>query len=99
MPINLTPQAKARLIIEMADEYEKIGEALAEIDKRKAFKIVSLRAENVCKSYADAERTFDITDDGQKSISYKAKLKALEKLMSAYKSELRVDEMAARNQS
>jgi len=73
---------------EAVNDYNKSLKELANIKKRKAFKIIELRAGSV-KSYADAERVWETTDDGQKEIELSFKCKGLEKVISQINIELR----------
>lgn len=59
---------------------------LAEIKKRKAFKIIELMAEHGTKSKAEAY--FEITDDGQEELALTYEARGLLELMRSVKTEI-----------
>lgn len=71
------------------DDFNKNMIELASLKKKKAIDIINFRSEKWCKSYADAERQWEITDNGQKEIELIYYSKGLEKIISGINAELR----------
>lgn len=86
--MEISPQTLAIRRRQLATEYKKNMEELAEIQKRKAFKIIELMAEH--KTVSKAELYWDTTDDGQREIELTMISRGLLELMRSVKSELEV---------
>jgi 2-keto-3-deoxy-6-phosphogluconate aldolase len=83
-----TPQNLAIRRRELAMDYKKNMEELADIRKRKAIDIIKLMAEH--KTVSKAELYYQATEDGQKEIELTMHSKGLLELMRAVKSELEI---------
>ncbi len=94
----IKPMVLADELLEMAKEYENIGNKLVAIKVKKATEIIYIRAKEDMKSDAMAERVWTSTPDGLKELEYVFRLKSLEKLMSAIKAKLRILEHESFNQ-
>jgi len=82
----------------LAQEYRRDLEELAEIQKRKAFKIIELRAEKDIKSDKQAERLFATTEDGQRELELHFKAKGMIELIRCLKTEIDIKNSEAFNQ-
>lgn len=83
---EIQPQELAIKRRKLSLEYREKMTELAEIQKRKAFKIIELMAEH--KTVSKAELYWDITDDGQKEIELSMYLRGLLELIRALKTEI-----------
>lgn len=83
---EIQPQELAIKRRKLSLEYREKMTELAEIQKRKAFKIIELMAEH--KTVSKAELYWDITDDGQKEIELTMYLRGLLELIRALKTEI-----------
>lgn len=82
----LTPALTDNYRKMLAGWYSNYSQELAEIDKRRAF--VWLEIRKTVKSTKEADILYDQTEDGQRRIELKYKLKALEKNISALRDRL-----------
>ena len=94
--MDKTPRELAEQNLTLADEYGKIAERLADLVGLKAEWWKSFREDY--KSDASAERSWDLTKEGQEMTLLKMKLKSKEKRMSANKTMIRVAENESYNQ-
>ena len=85
---EISPQQLAIRRRELSVEYKENMKELAEIQKRKAFKIIELMAEH--KTVSKAELYWNTTEDGQREIELVMISRGLLELMRAVKSELEV---------
>jgi len=83
---DYTPEKLAIRRRELAIEYKEKMSELAEIKKKKAFKIIELMAEHGTKS--KAEVYFEVTDEGQKELEITYYSKGLLELMRSIKTEV-----------
>lgn len=81
---------------ELAMDYNKNMKELAEIKKRKAFKIIELLDKH--KTVAKAELYYSTTEDGQREIELMMTSKGLLELMRAVKTEVDMKSAEARGQ-
>jgi len=86
---------KRRQIIQ---EYNEKLKELAEIKKRKAFKIIEIMAQPNIKSQKHAELVWETTEDGQKEITMVYHTKGLLELARSVKTEVDVKNGEAYNQ-
>lgn len=73
---------------EMAELYAETGIRVAILKAEKAEFVLEKRASGEARSYADAERMFDITEWGKELIMKEYQLRGYEKLLSAIKTKL-----------
>jgi len=90
-----TPHELAEERLDIAYEYAKLGERLAELKTLKALWWQSFRGDY--KSDASAERAWDLTIEGQEMETVRLKMKAKEIKSSAIKTMLQVMSDEARN--
>lgn len=86
---------KRRQIIQ---EYNLKMKEIAEIKKRKAFKIIEIMAQPEIKSQKHAELIWDSTPDGQKEIELSFCVKGLIELARSVKTEIEVKHGEVYNQ-
>lgn len=85
-------KTNAQLILEYreaTDNYNDNMIKLADLKKKHAIEIIRLRSQDGCKSYADAERQWEATPEGQKEIELLFYSKGLEKIISGINAELK----------
>ena len=90
-----SPPQLAEHLLGLASDYSRLSDELAEVLTAKPMKWIELRA--VASSDTQAERAWSATEDGVKEVVLRLKVKALEKVMSAIKTRLRVLEGEANN--
>ena len=90
-----TPRQYAQGVVAMSDEFAKYSGEYANMIKSRARFFKDNRSSY--KSDTATQRSFELTDDGVKMEVVKAKLKSLEKLMSAYKTMIRLAETESFN--
>jgi len=93
---NVPPPQLAEYLIYLAGEYSYWTDEYAQLLVEKPAIWNELR--KGLGSDKAAERAYDATERGAKEIKLRMRLKALEKLMSAIKTSLRVKEVESRNQ-
>lgn len=96
--MTIDPQKLATRRRELSQEYKKDMEELGDIIKKKAFKLIELRAIEEVKSDKQAERLWAVTEDGQREITLLFKTRGLLELMRAVKSEIDIMQAEAYNQ-
>ena len=93
--IDKTPQELAEARIHMAEEYSRFSGEYAKLIQARANFFKEQRIN--FKSDTATQRAFELTDDGVKMEVIKAKLKSIEKTLSAYKTMLELKTNEARN--
>ena len=83
--------------VNLANEYAKMTEELADILTVKAVKWSVFRADPECKSDTSAERKWDKTPEGLREMRLKLTMKAMEKQLSSMGTMLRAMEMEWKN--
>jgi len=91
----MNPVELSEKLVLMAHEYSERSDELADILVLKPAKWLHMRSQE--KSATDTDRLWDATEDGMKETRIKLKMKSLEKLMSAIRTRLRIQEVEARN--
>ena len=86
MTEQISPQILATRRRMLSQEYQNDLKELGEIQKKKAFKIIELRA--TVSSDKQAERLWAVTDDGQKELELIYKSKGLIELIRCAKTEI-----------
>lgn len=94
--MSVDPQALATRRRQLASEYKKMMQELADIKKRKAFEMIKLIGEH--KTASKAELYYAITPDGQKEIELLMASKGLLELMRAAKTEIDIMNAESYNQ-
>lgn len=91
----MTPHELGEKKLELSAEYERLSELLSELDKKRPFQWVEVR--KTCKSVKEADMLYDMSEDGQATITIKSRLQAIEKRVSAISSMLYILNNEARN--
>jgi len=91
----LTPKLTSDYRLLLAAWYEKYSEELGEIEKRYPYDWTKIRED--CKSVKESDMRYNQTDDGQRRIVLKFKLKSIEKMIGALKDRMKRLEMESFN--
>lgn len=91
------PTEYSEMRMTLAGEYAFWAGQYEDILKRKPNVWLAIRRNPECKSDARADREYELTEDGMNEIVIRLKLKTVEKLMSAIKTQLEVMSNEARN--
>ena len=93
----ITPGELSEIVMELGGWYGLYASYLDEIFKKKPKAWLEIRAQEGVKSDAKADRLWELTEDGQKELLYRLRLKTIEKISSSIKSRLRVMSEEMRN--
>lgn len=82
------PRDYTQELMDMAEEYSKSGNELAQIQVSKSSAILFLKAK--CKTMREAELQWQCTPEGKKELELVYKLRGLKELMQALKTKIRI---------
>jgi len=93
---KLTPGKLSELRMKLAGAYQFIASRLDDILMTKPQEWLYLRDQS--KSVAEADRKWELTDNGKLEVIYRNQLKTCDRMMSAIKTRLEIMHGEARNQ-
>ncbi len=95
---NIPPGKLSEYRLWLSAHYSYLGAKMEEVLLNKPQKWLAIRSDSGIKSDAQADREWEMTEDGQIELKCKWQIKRVEHLLSGINTRLRVMENEARNQ-